>query len=134
MGPNAQNEKARILAAYDAVEKKNQLLEAIQNNRDNPTAINNLIKDRSYYQVSDQELQNARKAAPRTTTSAADLSSATAFATAMRFQPGDKYPNPHAMMVYADRGDNSYEGAAADWGSLSGKTGTCSLIGAQKEC
>jgi hypothetical protein len=52
----------------------------------------------------------------------------------MRFQPGDKYPNPQAMMVYADRGDNSYEGAAADWGSLSGKTGTCSLIGAQKEC
>jgi hypothetical protein len=82
--------------------------------------------------VSDQELQNARKAAPPKTASAADLSSANAYA--MRFQPGDKYPNPHAMMVYADRGDNSYEGAAADWGSLSGKTGTCSLIGAQKEC
>lgn len=65
---------------------------------------------------------------------AADVKGATAFATGMRFQPGDKYPNPHAMMVYADRGDNSYEGAAADWGSLSGKTGTCSLIGAQKEC
>jgi hypothetical protein len=142
-GLNAQSEKARILAAYDAQyeednsnSKKAALLRLIDQNFQAPNpdinAINKLIKDRSHYQVTAEQLQNARKPASTATTSAADLSSANTYA--MRFQPGDKYPNPHAMMVYADRGDNSYEGAAADWGSLSGKTGTCSLIGAQKEC